>query len=178
MQNGAEPVATDNDPQLPDFDFSFLNAIHLSILCGSCLIFNVRQKQTMKLLITTALAAFLAASAYAAEVIRKPGLYTSPQSTTSLHISDAEIPKAVFTYVHADGKKTSSQFSLSPGGKWACWIQDEWTLWVYRAEDSFVLAITILPPKEGAQFRTATRKVSITEELDAIPAELRTIIKQ
>jgi hypothetical protein len=132
----------------------------------------------MKILIPALLATLVATSVSAADVIRKPGLYTSPNGTTSLRISDSEIPKAVFTYVHEDGKKTSSQILLSPGSAWACWLQDEWTVWTYRAEDSFVLAITIIPPEEGAQFRTASRKVSIADEFDAIPAELRAVIKE
>jgi len=142
-----------------------------------CLIFDVRQKQTMKPIIHLIFAACVVSSAFASGVIQKPGSYTSPQKTTSLQISDSPTPKAVFTFVHPDGMKTSVDLILSRDGAWACLLKDETTLWVYRKEDSFVRAISIFPPQAGEQIRTSTRKIEIESEMEAIPAELRSIIK-
>ena len=132
----------------------------------------------MRAVVYLLFAACVLSSSHAAEVIRKPGSYASPGGTTSLKISDSPIPKAVFVHVHPDGKKTSVDVLLSPKDAWACLIQDEWTLWVYRKEDGFVRAVTILPPEEGGQFRASAKRVSIESEREAIPPELRAVINE
>jgi hypothetical protein len=123
--------------------------------------------------------AFLAlATSLVADVIRKPGVYQPKGGTTTLRISDSDLAVAKFEHVTPDGRKTQSELILGAAGTWACFLEGEWTVWIYQKDKAEVRAITIVPPEdEKLQFSTSIQKVSIGDELESIPAELRAAIK-
>ena len=132
----------------------------------------------MKQPIRLALAFLAAAASLAADIIQKPGVYRPKDGTTTLRISDSEVAAAKFEHITSDGRKTQSEATLGEAGTWACVLEGEWTVWIYQKENDSVRAITILPPEDGKlEFRTSIRKVSISEEIESIPAELRAVIK-
>jgi hypothetical protein len=132
----------------------------------------------MKTAIIPIFAAFAFASSLTASVIEKSGSYRSASGTTSLQISDAEVAVAKFIHVTPDGRKTQSEAILGANGTWACLFEGEWTIWIYKRGESFVRAITIIPPEdEKLQFRKSIQKVYIAKEAETIPTELRALLK-
>jgi hypothetical protein len=114
----------------------------------------------------------------AADVIQKSGVYNPKGGSTTLRISDSETAVAKFEHVTPDGRKTQSEAVLGEAGTWACFLEGEWTVWIYEKGKDSIRAITILPPENGKlEFRTSIRRVSISEETQSIPAELRSVIK-
>lgn len=112
------------------------------------------------------------------QVIRSPGQYQSPGKSTSLLITADENPKATFSHVGVDGRVTKSETHLGQSDQWACLIEDELTLWVYRGADS-VLTITIVPGSEDKlEFTTSNRIYELATERGAIPKLLLSAIEQ
>ncbi len=111
-------------------------------------------------------------------VIRSPGQYQSPKNSTSLRISADENPKATFSHTGVDGRVTKAQILLDGSSKWACYIEGEMTLWVYRGGDT-ILAITIVPGSDDKlDFITSKRIYNLATELNEIPRPLVDVIRQ
>lgn len=112
------------------------------------------------------------------QVIRSPGQYQSPGKATSLRISTDENPQATFSHVGVDARVTKSEIRLGQSNKWACLIEDEMTLWVYRGGET-VLTITIVPGSaDRLDFTTSNRIYDLATERSAIPKPLLSAIEE
>jgi len=113
------------------------------------------------------------------QVIRSVGEYQSRLRTTNLSItSDNKNVKFRFSFKGKDGRVTSVGNQCRISDTWACFIQDEMTVWFYKGGDTVTVSTII--EKEGStlEFSSSSGVFDIKRERDLIPKALLEFIEK
>jgi hypothetical protein len=113
------------------------------------------------------------------ELIRSRGNYLSPNGKSKVAVLDDRKDVVIlFSFVGPDLRVTSIEHKFDSGKKWACFISDEMTLWVYKGGDRVVSSTIVEKSGAALEFSALNGVFDVKADRNLIPKILIEFIER